>query len=113
MTKSQLPNHLHPGAREFYETLDQEFVFDGHERALLREAATALSISLEAADVIATEGMSVKATRGGLKTSPYVQIQRNASVTFASLLKALGLTADGRKNVAIPGARSRLGGRVQ
>jgi hypothetical protein len=61
MTKRQLPNHFHPEAREFYENLEQEFVFDCHERALLREAGTALSISLEAAEFIATEGMIVKA----------------------------------------------------
>ena len=38
---------------------------------------------------------------------------RSASITFSTLLRALGLTADGRRNVAVPGARSRLGGRVQ
>jgi len=54
----------------------------------LYHAATALSLALEAAEAIATEGMTVATAKGGLKTHPAVAIQRNASITFASLLKA-------------------------
>jgi phage terminase small subunit len=114
MTTSPLPSNLHRAALDLIEAAEQEYVFDHHERALLHQAAIALSVSLEAAEIVAVEGMFIKTARGGgLKQHPAVGIQRSASITFSTLLKALGLTVDGRRNVAVPGARNRLGGRVQ
>ena len=113
MTQGQIPGNLRPEARELVETIEQEYVLEPHERILLHQAAVALSLSLEAAELIAAEGLTTRMARGGCKTHPAVAVQRNASVTFAALLKAIGLAADGRRTVAVPGARSRLGGRVQ
>jgi hypothetical protein len=50
---------------------------------------------------------------GGLKSHPCVGVWRDASATFVALMKALGLTASGRRITHIPGSRDRLGGRVQ
>jgi len=114
MTKRTAPNNLHPTARDLLETLEQEYVFEHHERVLLHQALTALSLSLQAAEVIAAEGLTIKTVRGGgCKTHPAVAVQRNASLTFASLLRTLDLAPDGRKSAPIPGARIRTGGRVQ
>jgi P27 family predicted phage terminase small subunit len=111
MTMSDIPGYLRQEARDLIENAEQEYVFDPHERVLLYQAATALSLALEAAETIAAEGMTVATAKGGLKTHPAVAIQRNASVTFASLLKAIGLAKDGRRTAPVPGARNRLGGR--
>jgi P27 family predicted phage terminase small subunit len=113
MTKHDIPHTLRREARDLIATVEQEYVLDPHERALLYQAGIALDLSLQAAEIVAAEGLTVKAANGGCKTHPAVAVQRNASATFATLLRALGLTADGRRTVPIPGSRDRLGGRVQ
>ncbi len=113
MTSHEIPPNLRREARELIETVEQEYVLDPHERTLLYQAGIALNLSLQAAEIVAAEGLTVKASNGGCKTHPAIAVQRNASATFAALLKALGLTSDGRRTVPIPGSRDRLGGRVQ
>jgi hypothetical protein len=74
MTKQEALHNLRREARDLVATIEREYVLDPHERALLYQAGIALDLSLQAAEIVAAEGLTVKAANGGCKTHPAVAV---------------------------------------
>jgi P27 family predicted phage terminase small subunit len=71
-----------------------EFDLEDHHRRLLQLACEAWDRGQRARELVEAEGVVVEDRYGRPKAHPAVNIQRDAEITFARLVRELALDAD-------------------
>ncbi len=84
------PRHLTPSSRSFWRSVVSEYVLEVHHLELLKLACQALDRAEEARQAINEHGAYIQG-RFGLKASPALGVERDASIRAARLLRELGL----------------------
>jgi phage terminase small subunit len=90
-TGEQVPNYLATEGRAFFEGIAGEYELDPPALALLAAASKQLDRIAEARAVLQKEPVIVQDRFGQSRTHPAVEVERNASVCFARLLREIGL----------------------
>lgn len=85
------PAHLSPEAASWWSSVLKNWDLDEHHRHLLTCAAEQLDIRRQAQEAVAQDGAVVRDRWNQAKPHPGAAIQRDAALTFARLVRELGL----------------------
>ncbi len=91
MPSDNAPAHLSTAAKKFWRDVLDEHNLEPHEEKLLLLACENLSYAEEAHKLIEREGLVIVG-RDGPKPHPARTIERDAALTFAKIIKQLGLS---------------------
>ena len=94
MARHKAPNHLRPATSRWWSTVLREFDLEDHHVRLLTLAATAWDRAEAARETILAEGAVFLDRFDQPKARPEVSIERDATITFARLLRELDLDVD-------------------
>lgn len=92
--------------RELVEVLEALSVLDNADAATVETCAAMLGRMREARSLLNKDDLVTESQRGGLRSSPYWVIEREAGMQVARLLAELGLTPSARGRLANQGAKS-------
>ena len=93
-TELKFPAHLSSPSREWCEEIRAEFDLEAHSERLLVLAAGAWDQAEEARARLAKDGTYVEDRFGALKAHPGVAVLRDARLSFARLVRELGIEPD-------------------
>ena len=96
------PRHLSAESRAFFSAITSSFEMDGHHFSLLRLALEAWDRGQQAREIIAREGVTTVDRFGQTRPHPAVNIERDARLSYARLLREIGLDAAGTPEIARP-----------
>ncbi len=85
------PAHLSPEAARWWSSVVAGWDLDAHHLHLLTAAAEQLDVRAVASEAVGKDGAVVKDRWGQSKPHPGCAIQRDAALTFARLVRELGL----------------------
>ena len=85
------PKGLDPDAREFWETMTRDFVFDVHELMILEAATRCLDEANRADAEIIAEGRMIGISRGARRVHPLLKHARDSRLAAAHLIDKLRL----------------------
>ena len=85
------PAHLRPTTARWWCSVVADFELEAHHLRLLTLACQAWDRGEQAREVIAKEGLTFKDFRGQPKARPEVAIERDSRLSFARLVRELGL----------------------
>src|SRR5688572_26321777 len=89
------PAHLQPATKKWWRQVVADFGFDDHHFRLLQLACEAWDAAQQARAAIAREGQTYTDRFGAPRLRPEVNIERDARIGFARLVRELGLDAAG------------------
>lgn len=92
--KPSAPGHLSPRARTFWRKIASEYVLESHQLELLRRVCEAMDTADQARSLLAAEGLTTSDRYDQLKAHPAVNIERDARLAIARLLRELNLAAE-------------------
>ena len=98
---SESPQHLRPDTAAWYEAVLREFDLEEHHKRLLRMACEAWDAAQAAREAVAKHGMVYDDRFGQPRLRPEVNVERDARISFARLLRELAI------DVVEPGEPSR------
>ena len=87
----QAPDHLSRRARAFWRSIVADYALENHQLELLRRTCEAMDRADEAREQIASEGMTTTDRYGQVKPHPCVNIERDARLAIARLLREMSL----------------------
>jgi len=100
------PRHLRPETRRWWREVARGYELEPHHTKLLTLACEALDRGQEARELLAREGLTVTDRYGQLRGHPAASIERQEAVTFARLVRELGLDTESPPEARPP----RIGG---
>lgn len=92
---------------ELVEVLTSLDVLDSADAATVETCAAMIGRMREARRLLNSDDLVVESQRGGLRSSPYWTIEREAGLQVARLLAELGLSPSARARLANAGAKSK------
>jgi len=98
------PGHLEPATKRWYLATLKTYQMEPHHEKILALAASTWDRAESARQILATEGMIFTDDRGSPRSRPEVNIIRDSSKLFSSLIKDLGF--DIEEKTPVPGLRS-------
>ena len=107
-TPAKPPAHLSAAMRKWWSSVIENYDLEEHHRKLLTLACEAHDRCADARETIAKSGAFFTNFHGEPRVHPAVNVERDARLSFARLLRELGL--DGGP-VADDARQPRLGGR--
>ena len=93
------PAHLDRRAREFWRRVSRTYVLEVHQLELLRRACELMDVADRAGSILKVEGLTVIDRFNQVKAHPAVEIQRQAILALARVLRELNL------DVGVPDSR--------
>jgi P27 family predicted phage terminase small subunit len=96
------PRHLSASTRKWFTSIVTEFVLEDFHLRLLELCCVAWDRAQSARQAIKRHGLTYRAPNGDIRPRPEVNIEKNAMVVFARLLRELAL------DVPPPGAEVRM-----
>src|SRR4051812_29562160 len=93
VTPSSAPEHLSGASAAWFDSVMAEFLMAEHDVRLLQLAAEQWDLGQKARELVAKDGPVVDDRYGVPKVNPAMVVARDASLTFARLVKQLGLTS--------------------
>jgi P27 family predicted phage terminase small subunit len=96
------PSYLAAEGRAFFERITEEFELDAPALQTLALACKQLDRLAEARQVLQREPVVVPDRFGFPKTHPAVEVERNAAVAFARLMREIGLDLEPPSDVRPP-----------
>lgn len=93
MPSKQAPPHLRPRTRAWWRAVIVGYELEAHHVHLLTLAAEQLDRAAEARERLSQEGAYLTDRFGQLRLHPAVQVERDASMTYAKLMRELDLDA--------------------
>jgi len=100
------PMHLQPQTRRWWREIARTYELESHHVRLLILACEALDRGKQARELLDREGLVVQDRYGQVRAHPAAAIERQAAVTFARLVRELGLDTEGPPETRPP----RIGG---
>lgn len=94
MGRRQAPQHLSKRSGRFYRSIVNDYALEPHHEELLRRACEAMDRADEARDILAEEGLTVVDRYGQTKPHPAVNIERDARIHVARMLRELDLEGE-------------------
>jgi P27 family predicted phage terminase small subunit len=88
------PTHLSEQMQQWWRQVLTDYSLDQHHLLLLQSAAEAWDEMVRAREILAREGLTVLTKTSGPKRHPCADIERDARLAFARLLRELDLDAD-------------------
>jgi P27 family predicted phage terminase small subunit len=88
------PAHLSEAMRAWWRQVMADYVFDAHHLRLLECACDSWDRMVQARETLREEGLTVETAHGGKKKHPASDIERDARLAFARLLRELDLDAE-------------------
>ena len=88
------PNHLSEATKAWWNEVCAEFVLRPHHLKVLEIACDSWDEMVRAREVLRVEGFTVPTKASGPKRHPCADIERDARLAFARLLRELDLDAD-------------------
>ena len=88
------PAHLSEAMQTWWRQVMHDYALEPHHLRLLEAACDAWDRMVEARETLREEGLTVETKQGGTKRHPCADIERDARLAFARLLRELDLDAD-------------------
>lgn len=85
------PKHLRPATRRWFADVCDGYNLEQHHVRLLTLAGEAWDRGTAARDAIALHGLTFTDSRGNPRPRPEIAIERDSRISFARLLRELGL----------------------
>jgi P27 family predicted phage terminase small subunit len=85
------PEHLSGEMKRWWIAVEAKFELDDHHRYLLQAATESWDRMQQARQVIAENGISFADRFGNVRMRPEVRVENDAKLTFARLIRDLGL----------------------
>jgi P27 family predicted phage terminase small subunit len=85
------PKHLRPATRKWWSSVVQDYELEAHHLRLLTLAAESWDRVEAARETVKTAGMFYTTKAGEPRRHPAVQIEHDAKIAFARLLRELAL----------------------
>lgn len=102
--KPKPPAHLSADTGAWWVQVHLDYQLEPHHTRLLTLACEAFDRAAQARDLVAAEGLVVATSDEGRKPHPAVNIERDARLAFARLVRELDLDVDGPAQEARPPA---------
>ena len=99
------PAHLRAATRRWFTSVLDTYVLEPHHVRLLQLAGEAWDRGQEAREQLHRDGLTTTTADGGLKPHPAVNIERDAAVRFARLLRELALDDEPEPDPRLPRRR--------
>jgi P27 family predicted phage terminase small subunit len=93
-TTISAPKHLQQPTRDWFEAVVADYELDSHHIKLLSLAGEAWDRCQEAREQVAKEGMTYNDRFGAPRLHPAVNVERDARLAFARLIRELDLDVD-------------------
>lgn len=110
MARLAAPRHLSASTRQWWSEVMRDYELESHHVRLLTLAAEALDRCLAARESLTKHGMIYNDRFGAPHARPEVAIERDARISFARLLRQLGLdyeTGDELRPPPLPGTAGK------
>jgi P27 family predicted phage terminase small subunit len=88
------PAHLREPTRTWWRSVVRDYQLEPHHMMLLRAAGECWDRLQEARELLAKDGLTVEGREGGIRPHPAVQIERDARIGFARLIRELDLDVE-------------------
>lgn len=98
------PRHLKAATRKWAEQITVDYDLEEHHERLLEGAATAWDRAQEARLTLSKSGATYTNKDGEPRAHPSVKIERDSMLTFARLLRELGLDISAPQPASMPRA---------
>jgi P27 family predicted phage terminase small subunit len=105
------PYHLSTRCKAWWKSVVRDFELEDHHLHLLRLCAEALDRCEEARAILGEDGITFRDDRGNVRSHPAVQIEKDARIAVARLLRELSLDADAAPDAPRPVRTSDYGRR--
>jgi len=89
--KTKAPRHLKPATRKWWAGVVGEYELEDHHLRLLCLACEAWDRGQQAREALAQHGLTFEDRHGAPRARPEVGIERDSRISFARLLRELGL----------------------
>lgn len=99
------PKHLQPATRRWWRGIVEEYCLDSSALRLLTMAGECWDRSEEARVIVVKEGVTFLDAQGSPRKHPACNVELDAKINFARLLKQLGLPTE-EPATPVPGNRS-------
>ena len=99
------PRHLSAASKKWWRAVLDSYDLEPHHLKLLEAAATAWDRMVEARALVDAEGLVVHDRWGQAKAHPAVNIERDARIAFARLVRELDLEGEPQSDVRPPRRR--------
>lgn len=90
----QAPRHLSTRSGRFYRRIVKDYALEAHHEELLRRCCEAMDRADEARELLEADGLTVTDRYGQVKPHPCVNIERDARLHVARLLRELDLEGE-------------------
>ena len=90
-TTPKPPKHLRAATRRWWSSVVSEYVLGDHHVRLLTLAAEAWDRCVQAREALSKHGLTFEGFHGEPKARPEVAVERDSRLSFAKLLRELGL----------------------
>jgi phage terminase small subunit len=91
MRKPRPPQHLQPATRSWWASVARDYQLEPHHYRLLTLAAQSWDRGEQARELLARDGLTVVDDRRNVRAHPAVQIEKDARIAFARLIRELDL----------------------
>jgi len=102
------PKHLSAKMKRFWRDLNGRFDFESQHLHLLRLACESYDRGQQAREILDAEGITYKDRFDSPKSRPEVQVERDARLSFARLIRELGIETDEADTERPPGLEALL-----
>jgi len=107
--KIDIPQHLREETRNWYRTINEQFVLESHHRRLLQLACEAWDRGREARDILEKDGLTVTNKHGDVKPHAAIGIEQTSRIQFARLMRELNLDLQPPEESRMPELRRYRG----
>jgi P27 family predicted phage terminase small subunit len=99
------PKHLSDSTRKWWSGIVSSFVFDPRDLPMLTAAGEAWDRARQARELLDRDGLTFTSKSGEIKRHPACQIEHDAMIRYARLMRELRLDADSPQESRPPGLR--------
>jgi hypothetical protein len=103
----EIPQHLREDTRQWYASVVNDYLLDTHHLKLLQAAGEAWDEAQRCREILASEGLTFADRFRQIKPRPEAQIEQNAMIRFARLLRELRLDESAAPDPRPPRTRGR------
>lgn len=105
--KSEVPKHLRPATRRWYEEIASAFILESHHEKLLLLCCESWDMHLEARELLAKDGLTMTDRYSTIRAHPAVAMERDAKAQFLRFLRELNLDVSHPQESRPPELRRR------